>query len=589
MKDKKSKKALIFEAHAYMWNVTSKLRGRYTVFVILIAISQLLSISLSYIVGKGIDVAVGTNTSMTLTVVVATIFVISILKTVFSVNEATYHIRNIAYNLDLTVELYTLDKLLKFSPGQATRENTGFKMDTLQKGSAAVAELTTVLYSNIIPTTLRIIISIALLYSINWMVASVVLVSICLFSVVSVKLNNYFADDFRRARKLESDVETKYWEIVKHLKLVVVMAMQSKTFADYRDSKESVQKVGSKIWSKYNIVIGYSRNLPFENLMMGCIFFLVFALVRNGDITVGDVAVVMSLISVVFGSINTIGQLQRQVMRHSINVLRLKELVEQKPECSDIADSIELVNPKGDIKFDNVTFSYESAGTPVLKNVSFHIRRGETVAFVGHSGSGKSTIVSLILRGYIPQRGEISIDDLPLNTIHINSWRRRIGIVSQQTMLWDSSVKDNVLYGVDREIDNTRLDAILESACIHEFYDRLGEKGINTVVGENGVQLSGGQCQRISIARVLARDPSVVIFDEATSALDYETEAQVFTAMNSALEGRTGIIIAHRLGTVRRANRIIVLDKGEIVGEGSYEDLLVNNEHFKNLIGSQIK
>jgi ABC-type multidrug transport system fused ATPase/permease subunit len=587
MKEKKSKKQLIFDAHSYMWQITKNMHGRYFVHVFLIAIGQMLAIALAYSIGKGIDITVGTTDSVVPIVLV--ILVISVMRAVFAITEATYHINKIAYDLDRTIELYTMSKLFRFSPGQASRENTGLKMDTLQKGSSAVAELMTILFTNIIPISIKTIVSLAILFYISWMIGSIILVSICLFSIVSVKVNNYYADEFRRVRKIESNVETKYWEIIKHLKLVIIMAMQSKTFNSYKDSKVEVQKEGSKVWSRYNIFVGYTRNLPFEHLMMGLIFLIIFVSVRKNDISVGDVAIVISLIGTVFSSINSIGTLQRQIMRHSINVLRLKDLVEQEPECVDIPDAVEIVNPIGDIRFADVSFSYEKGKTHALKNVSFHIRHGETVAFVGHSGSGKSTIISLILRAHTPQQGEIFVDDLPLNSVAIASWRSRIGVVSQQVMLWDDTLKENVLYGSNREIDESRLDEILRGSRIDEFYDRLGEKGRDSLIGENGTQLSGGQSQRVAIARVLARDPRLVIFDEATSALDYKTEAEVFQAMNRALEGRTGILVAHRLGTVKRANRIFVLHKGEIVGEGSYEELSKNNEHFKELIGSEIK
>lgn len=583
----KSKKQVIFDAHSYMWQITKSLHGRYFVHVTLIAIGQMLMIALAYSIGKGIDITIGTTESVV--PIVLTIFAISAMRAVFAINEAVYHINKIAYDLDRAIELYTLGKLFQFSPGQASRENTGLKMDTLQKGSTAVAELITVLFSNIIPISIKISVSLVVLFYTNWIIGSIILVSICLFSIVSVKMNNYFADDFKRVRKIESVVETKYWEIIKHLKLVIVMAMQSKTHTSYGASKIEVQNAGAKVWSRYNIFVGYTRNLPFEHLMMGLIFFTIFVLVRKGDISVGDVAIVMSLISTIFSSINSIGTLQRQIMRHSINVLRLKDLVEQEPECADIPDAVEIVNPRGDIQFKNVSFSYEEGKAHAIKNVSFHIKSGETVAFVGHSGSGKSTIISLILRAHTPQQGEIIVDGLPLNSIAIDSWRRRIGVVSQQVMLWDDSLRNNVTYGSNREIDEPGFDKILRDSRIDEFRDRLGDKGADAVIGENGTQLSGGQSQRVAIARVLARDPRLVIFDEATSALDYKTESEVFEAMNSALEGRTGIIIAHRLGTVRHANRIIVIHKGEIVGEGSYEELSQKNEIFKELIRSEIK
>ena len=335
--------------------------------------------------------------------------------------------------------------------------------------------------------------------------------------------------------------------------------------------------------------VGLSRNLPFEHIAITPIYYLIFTLVKSGEISVGDIAIIVSQVGSVYSCLNNLGVIQRRMIRYSIQIDRLKDMIEKDPECADIENPVTLENPNGLIEFKNVSFAYEVNRPHALNNVSFKIKPGETVAFVGTSGSGKSTILSLLMRSYTPKQGEIFVDDVPLGDIEINSLRRRVGVVSQTTSLWDESVRHNILDGVEGDVGDVRLKSIIESARVNEFFDRLGEKGLDTLIGENGIQLSGGQCQRIAIARVLARDPKIIILDEATSALDYQTESEVFEAINNALKGRTGIIVAHRLGTVKKADRIIVLEKGSIVGEGSFKELSENNEHFKKLIGSEIR
>lgn len=589
MKEKKNRIEIALEAVSYVWKITAVLHRRYYLYTLMILAIQIMSIGQSFLVGRGVDIVIGSSKFMSLGGITALIAAISIILCLSNIMDAYVHIRNIAFDPDGHLRIYAMNKLFKLSPGQITRENTGLKMDTLQKGSSAVTDLMSLIFEHIIPTIIKILISIGLLFYVSWVVAICILfVSVC-FAIASAITNNRYVDRVRKARKLETDTETKYWEIIKNLKLVISMAAHEKTIKGYLEKQDVAFDEGKRVWCSYNIMVGMVRNMPFQYMVYAPLLYLVFTLVRVGSISIGDIAIIISLIGSVYTCLNNLGTIQRQIIRSSINVVRLRDFIEQKPECADQDDAIQLENPRGDIVFDHVSFAYEEGKPHALNDVSFHIKPGETVAFVGPSGSGKSTIVSLILRANAPQGGTIYVDGLPIDTIAIESWRRRIGTVSQQTMLWDGSVRENILFGSDRDLTPEALDVVVRHARIDEFRDRLGKDGLDTLIGENGVQLSGGQCQRIAIARVLAGDPKVIVFDEATSALDYKTEKEVYFAMENALHGRTGIIIAHRLGTVKKANRIIVLDKGRIVGEGTYDELSANNEFFKTLIGSEIK
>jgi ATP-binding cassette subfamily B protein len=588
MSEKKGRKELLLSAYMYVLSITSEMHGRYVIYFLIILFNQALSTLLTVLIGKSIDVSTGIITRFDFTDLLWMVLAVTVFRCGGAILESVFHIRKITYDIDTTIEQHNLKKLFCFSPGQTNRENTGLKMDTLQKGKGAVEEMTSLLANTIAPTSLRIVTAIGILSYINWRIGTAVFGGIFLFSVSSVWLNNGFVEPIRKARKLESDVETKFWEIIKHLRLVILTASQQKVYDKQFAEQKVAREFGKGVWTKYNIVIGVFRNLPFDHLMQAPLLALIFYLVGKQSITLGDVAIVITLISNAYSGVGNIGTVQRSLLRHSINIVRLRDMLEQPIECADIEDAIELARPQGRIQFEHVQFAYDGI-TNALNDISFTIEPGETVAFVGSSGSGKSTIISLLLRGHEPQSGSITVDDVPLTHVAINSWRQAVGVVSQQTMLWDSTVRDNIVFGVDRELGDEELQQIVSDSCINEFYDRLGPQGLDTMIGENGILLSGGQSQRIAIARVLARDPRVIIFDEATSALDYHTEAKVYEAMERALGTRTGIIIAHRLGTVRKANRIIVLDKGRIVGQGTFEELSQNNEAFKQLIGSELR
>ena len=250
----------------------------------------------------------------------------------------------------------------------------------------------------------------------------------------------------------------------------------------------------------------------------------------------------------------------------------------------DIKDPVNAVTPektRGEISLENVSFAYESSSADVLKDLSMFVSLGETVALVGESGAGKSTLVSLLPRFYEPRQGQISIDGYPLDRVRQKWLRESIGLVQQNVFLFDTTLRDNISYGrPGASEEDIRLAA--ERAHILEFIESLPE-GLDTLVGERGVKLSGGQKQRVAIARVFLKNPGILIFDEATSSLDSESEAYIQESMKELCSGRTAIIIAHRLSTVKEADRLFVMKDGQILEEGNHRDLLSAGGYYSTL------
>jgi subfamily B ATP-binding cassette protein MsbA len=262
-------------------------------------------------------------------------------------------------------------------------------------------------------------------------------------------------------------------------------------------------------------------------------------------------------------------------------------VVDAEPEVD--AGTMNLHATGGHLEFENVSFNYgRDDEHAVLKNISFEIEPGKRVALVGSSGSGKSTITSLILRFYAPQEGQITLDGMNINDIVLRDLRDQFSLVSQETTLFDDTIGRNIMYGMMDYYDEDRLQAAIEAAHVDEFLNELTQ-GLDTVVGEHGLRLSGGQRQRIAIARAIYKNAPILILDEATSALDNKSERYVQDALETLMKGRTSLVIAHRLTTIESADSIIVLDKGMIVEQGSHRQLLKKGGHYSELHRAQSK
>ena len=297
------------------------------------------------------------------------------------------------------------------------------------------------------------------------------------------------------------------------------------------------------------------------------------ALVLQGDLTAGGFVGFLLLVGVFFRPLEKIAAVIEVYPKGIAGFQRYLALLATEPEIADAPDARPAPELRGAIEFDHVGFAYD-ADRPVLRDVSLAIAPGETVAFVGPSGAGKTTLLALLPRFYEPTSGRITIDGLPLEAMTIDSLRRQIGLVSQDVFLFGGTLRENIAYGRLGASDAEIMEAAAR-AQIAELVAALPE-GLDTVVGERGVMLSGGQKQRVAIARAFLKNPPILILDEATSALDSQTEREIQSALDALAVGRTTLVIAHRLGTIRSADRIVVMDGGRIVETGTHADLMAN-------------
>jgi len=321
-----------------------------------------------------------------------------------------------------------------------------------------------------------------------------------------------------------------------------------------------------------------------STLTVLAIFFLGMRLATRGEVTVGAIVTFTSFATILIARLEQVVNFTNFVFTQAPKIRQFFEVIDTRPSVRDRPGAQDVGRARGTVRFEDVSFSYDGV-RPAVKGLSFEARPGETLALVGATGSGKSTTLSLLHRAFDPRSGRILVDGVDIRDITVGCLRRNIGVVFQDAMLFARTIRENILVGKPDATDG-EIIAALARAQATDVMMRHPE-GLDTVVAERGRSLSGGECQRLSIARALLKDPPILILDEATSALDAGTEARVKRALDEAMKGRTTLVIAHRLATVRSATRILVFDEGRIVESGSFDELVARGGRFAELARAQ--
>jgi ABC-type multidrug transport system fused ATPase/permease subunit len=335
---------------------------------------------------------------------------------------------------------------------------------------------------------------------------------------------------------------------------------------------------------------GVSAVSAFSSVIIGAIGVVMITVggagVQDGTMTLGDLFMYIFFTGLLALPIIELTAIGTQITEALAGLDRIREVLQMTTEDDEDKTRQPLPDVRGTLDFVSVDFEYE-ADNPVLKNLSFHAEAGTTTALVGSSGSGKSTILSLVLNFIQPKAGRILIDGKDLQTVRLRDYRRHLGVVLQDNFLFDGTILENIRFS-QPEADVEQIKAVCRVANADEFIEKFPE-GYQTIVGERGVKLSGGQRQRIAIARALLANPKILILDEATSSLDSESEALIQEGLNRLREGRTTFVIAHRLSTIRSADQILVVEAGEIRERGTHEELVAMGGRYKQLYDKQYR
>lgn len=425
---------------------------------------------------------------------------------------------------------------------------------------------------------------IIILLSLNWNLGLAVIVVVPLMFFISTHLRRHIRRAWQTVRMKQSRLNAHLNESIQGIKVTQAYT-QEKANMQYFDEMNTGNR---KSWNRASAL--NQTLLPLIELTSGigmCILFWYGThLVLSGVITIGVLVGFAQYMSNFWEPINRLGQMYSQLLIAMASSERIFEFIDEKPSVSEREDAIELPPIEGHVRLENVTFAYEE-NRPALKGINLEALPGQSVALVGHTGSGKSTIINLICRFYDPTGGRVLIDGIDIRDVTIESLRRQIGIVLQDTFIFSGTIRDNIRFG---RLDATDAEVEMAARAVnaHDFIMQLPD-GYDTEVEERGNILSMGQKQLISFARALLADPKILILDEATASIDTETEVKIQDALKTLLAGRTSFIVAHRLSTIRHADKIVVLDHGEIKEVGNHDELMAHRGVYYGLIEAQYK
>ena len=462
---------------------------------------------------------------------------------------------------------------------------TGALNRFIDRGTNSVRFLLSFVAFNVVPTVIELLLIGGILWALfGFVYTAITIVTIALYVWLTFVITTWRTRIRREMNDAENDIGSRTVDSLLNFETVRYFNNESHEVARLDEALADYEKAAVRTRESLSLLNVAQAGV----VTLGVTLMLVLAAfdIRNGDMTVGDFVVVNTYLLQVAIPLNILGTVYREIRQSMVDMENLFALVDEKTDVADASDAMPLRHEGGVIEFQDVSFSYEANRT-ILKNINLAVDAGTTTAIVGPTGSGKSTISRLLLRFYDPQAGRILIDGQDLRALTQHSLREAIGVVPQDTVLFNDTIYYNIAYGNPKANEDQVL-AAAEAAQLDDFIQRLPER-YQTLVGERGLKLSGGEKQRVAIARALLRDPEIFFFDEATSSLDSTTEREIQSNFAEISKGKTSLVIAHRLSTIVEADQILVLAEGAITERGTHPTLLAENGLYAKLWREQQK
>ncbi len=535
-------------------------------------------IAIPVVVKRIIDVYVPASNSRMVFYATALLFLLTFIMAFAAfINTKWGHILGTRIETDMRRDLFRHLQKLSFSYFDNVK--TGSIMSRISNDLFTISEVAHHAPEDIFLATCMVTGSFAVMFTINPTLALVTSIPIPLILIWGNFFKVRLRASFRAVRKKISAINSSVENSIQGIREVKSYAQENKEMArfgsvngEFRQAKEDM----------YHNMAGFHSSMMF---IMQSYKFLVIAggsyLIIEGKLELSSLIAFLLYVQLIINPIQRLVNFIEQYQQGVASFERFVEIMDVEPEINDRPKTVDVDKFKGDLKISKLSFSYSDDSDAVLNDINMDIKSGDTIALVGESGAGKSTLASLIPRFYEAKNGEILIDGINILDLKQRVLRERIGIVQQNVFLFDTSIRENIMFGRPEATEEELIQAA-KDANIYDFISSL-EDGFDTLVGEHGVKLSGGQRQRVSIARVFLKQPDLLIFDEATSALDTESEELIQKSMEKLSEGRTTIVIAHRLSTVKMADYTFVMRNGKVIEEGKHQELVAQKGYYHDL------
>ena len=437
---------------------------------------------------------------------------------------------------------------------------------------------------NIMKDSLTLIVLVGLMFYQNWNLALFALIMMPLAAIVAKSLGKRIKKAVTESTKIEGGLTSYLSEVIKGTRMIKIY--QQENFEFDRSTKKIDERTNIQIKIGSILIRATPIMEILTGIMIGGFVYYSGFMIANGQMQINNFFSFLTAMMLAYQPIRSLATINMLFNSGAVGADRVFNVLDAEPSIREISSASNLNIKKGTIKFEEVNFSYANTKKEAIKNINISIEGSTTVALVGHSGAGKSTIVNLLPRFYDPQKGVVYIDEQNISSVTLSSLRKNISMVSQDIVLFDDTVRANVAYA-NMSASEKQIKEACDLAAAGEFIENLPQK-FETIIGENGVRLSGGEKQRISIARAFLKNSPIILLDEATSSLDAESEEKVQNAIMNLTKNKTTLVIAHRLSTIIRADKIILVNRGEIADFGTHNELLKSSMIYKNLYSKQL-
>ena len=437
---------------------------------------------------------------------------------------------------------------------------------------------------NLMKDSLTLIVLVSLMFYQNWNLALFAIIMMPLAALIAKSLGKRINKAVSESTKIEGSLTSYLSEVIKGTRMIKIY--QQENFEFDRSTKKIDERTNIQIKIGKILIRATPIMEVLTGIMIGAFIYYSGFMIASGQMQINNFFSFLTAMMLAYQPIRSLATISMLFNQGAVGADRVFNVLDAEPSIKEISSASDLYIKKGDIKFEEVSFSYPNTLEHALKNINISVEGGTTVALVGHSGAGKSTIINLLPRFYDPKKGVVYIDKQNISSVTLSSLRKNISMVSQDIILFDDTVRANIAYA-NMNASEDKIKKACDFAAATEFIEKLPQT-FETIIGENGIRLSGGQKQRISIARAVLKNSPIILLDEATSSLDAISEEKVQNAVINLTKNKTTLVIAHRLSTIIRADKIIVVNQGQIVDIGTHNELLKNSMIYKNLYSKQL-